>query len=421
MIEHVPLPYGDTSIELAIPADKLLGVFEPAALPPADEPARTLRDALANPIGSEPLRDMARGKRSVAVTIEDVTRPVPNALLVDAVMSELHAGGIAPDHVRVIVATGLHRPLTQDELQRSLGKWAGKVSIENHDANDAARLVRLGTTSLGTDIALNRTFMEADLKVLTGDVEVHQFCGYGGGAKSVYPGLAGASAVRANHARMDIPGAEPGLIDDNPVRQEIDEVGRMARVDFNLSVALDTQHRIVAACAGNVEASFRQACTWVDRMVRVDVPRRADLVIASAGGHPKDIDLYQSQKAIEEATRVVAPGGDVLVFARCDEGSGSALFEQWMEAAHDPDDIITRIREQFVMGGHKAYQIARELQRARVHLYSTLPPGRVRAWMMHPVASIAQMESLITAANSIAVLPQATLTLTRLPEVANTT
>ncbi len=421
MIERASLPYGDTAIELAIPADKLLGIFAPAALPPADDPVAALREALAGPIGSEPLREMARGKTRVAVSIEDATRPVPNALLLDAVMTELLHAGVNPDQVTVVVATGLHRPLTQDELDRSLGAWAGKVPAENHDPNDPDRLVHLGTTSLGTDIAVNRTLMDADLKVLTGDVEVHQFCGYGGGAKSVYPGLADADAVRANHARMDIPGAEPGRIDDNPVRQEIDEVGRMAGIDFNLSVALDTQHRIVAASAGNVEASFRQACTWVDRMVRVDVPRRADLVIASAGGTPKDINLYQSQKAIEEATRIVAPGGDVLVIARCDEGSGSTLFEQWMECAHSPEEIIARIRDGFVMGGHKAYQIARELQRARVHLFSGLPPGRVRAWMMQPAASIDHMESLIAAAESVAVLPQATLTLTRLPETTTTT
>ncbi len=417
MIHHAKLPYGDTTIELEIPDDKLVGVFEPAALPPADDPVAMLREALANPIGSDRLRDLARGKQSVVVTIEDATRPVPTGMLLDAVMEELSAGGVSPDKVKVIVATGLHRPLTQEELCRSLGSWAGKLGAENHDPNTPERLLHLGTTSLGTDIALNRAFLDAELKVLTGDVEVHQFCGYGGGPKSVYPGLADAEAIRTNHSRMDIAGAEPGRIDGNPVREEINEVGRMAGVDFNLSVALDAQHRLVGASAGDVEASFRQACTWIDRMYRVDVPQRADLVIASPGGHPKDIDLYQSQKAIEEATRIVAPGGAVLVLAQCPEGSGSTLFEQWMADAHAPEDIIARIREDFVMGGHKAYQIARELQRARVHLFSDLRPGRVRAWMMRPVASDAEMESLIASAKSVAVLPQATLTLACLPEV----
>ena len=151
-------------------------------------------------------------------------------------------------------------------------------------------------------------------------------------------------------------------------------------------------------------------------MCLVDVPRRADLVIASPGGHPKDIDLYQTQKAIEEATRVVEPGGNVVVIARCEEGSASTLFEQWMETAHDPADIIARIKEDFVMGGHKAYQIAREIQHAHIHLRSELPPGRVRAWMMRPIRSVEAINDLIRASTSVIALPQATLTMTRIAE-----
>ncbi len=150
-------------------------------------------------------------------------------------------------------------------------------------------------------------------------------------------------------------------------------------------------------------------------MYAVDVPRRAELVIASPGGHPKDIDLYQSQKAIEEATRVVKPQGDVLVTARCHEGSGSECFETWMDEADTPEDIVRRIKEDFVMGGHKAYQIARAVQRANIHLHCEIPPERVRRWFMEPVRSMAQIDKLITSAGSVSVLPQATLTRTSVP------
>jgi nickel-dependent lactate racemase len=329
--------------------------------------------------------------------------------LIDSVLSELEAAGVSPRNVKVIVATGLHRPMTNDEMAAALGRWHGRVEHENHDAADPQRLTRLGTTSLGTEIAVNRSFIEADLKITTGDVEYHQFCGYGGGVKCVYPGLADAAAIRANHSRMDLPGTGPGRIDGNPVREEVNEVGRMAMVDFNISVAMDAEHRIVAARAGDPDQSFRQACRFVDEMYAVAVPRRADLVIASPGGYPKDIELYQSQKAIEEATHVVQPDGNVLVTARCEEGSGSQRFEQWMDAAYTPDDIIRRIQDEFVMGGHKAYQIAREVQRANIHLHSQIPPGRVRAWMMTPVQSIQDIDRLIDRARSIIVLPQATL------------
>ena len=416
MSKSVCLAYGDTTVDLTIPEEKLVGIFAPRALPQAPDPQALLRRALGQPIAAPPLRERAQGVQSVAIVVEDASRPVPCAMLLDAVMDELTAASVSLDRIKVIVATGLHRPATPTEMSHMLGRWQGRLHIENHDARDPEGLTRLGTTSLGTDISVNRTFAGAELKILTGDVEYHQFCGYGGGAKGVYPGLADAEAIRLNHSRMDLPGTGPGRIDGNPVREEVNEVGRLAGVDYNLSVALDAEHRIVGACAGDPDQSFRQACQFVDQMYLVEVPRRADLVLASPGGHPKDLDLYQSQKAIEEATRVAEPGGNVLVAARCPEGSGSALFEEWMDTAFQPEDIVTRIRERFVMGGHKAYQIARAVRRANIHLYSDLPPGRVRAWMMHPVRSADQIAELIASAQSVIVLPQATLTLTRLPE-----
>lgn len=405
----IDLPYGDDKISVEVPSEKLIGTFLPRSLPRVSDPAEALREALAHPISSPRLRDSAARARRAAIVIEDATRPVPNALLLDAVMAELEAGGLTPRQVVVVVATGLHRPMTEEERARALGRWSGLVACENHDASDPQRLMRLGTTSLGTEISLNRTFLEADLRITTGDVEYHQFCGYGGGVKCVYPGLADAAAIRTNHSRMDLPGTGPGAIDGNPVRQEIDEVGRLARVDFNVSIALDAEHHLVAVRAGDPHLSFRQACRFIDEMYAVEVPRRADLVIASPGGHPKDIDLYQSQKAIEEATQVVEPGGNVLVTARCPEGSGSERFEAWMQQAYSADDIIRRIKASFVMGGHKAYQIAREVQHANIHLYSEIPPGRVRSWMMTPVRSPADIDRLIARSQSILVLPQATL------------
>jgi len=410
----IDLPYGHGTIAVQVPSEKLVGVYLPRPLEPVRDPTQALREAMAHPVSGPRLRDMAAKARRAAIAIEDATRPVPNSLLIEAVMAELQAGGLSPRQVIVIVATGLHRPMTEEELNRALGRWARIVACENHDANDPQRLTYLGATSLGTEVSINRSFLEADLRITTGDVEYHQFCGYGGGVKCVYPGLADAAAIRANHSRMDLPGTGPGAIDGNPVRQEIDEVGRMAKVGFNVSLAMDAEHRIVAARAGDPEVSFRQACRFIDEMYAAEVPRRADLVIASPGGHPKDIDLYQSEKAIEEATRVVEPQGDVLVMARCEEGSGSERFEAWMQEAYTADDIIRRIRENFVMGGHKAYQIAREVQRANVHLYSEIPPGRVRSWMMTPV-SMPDIDKLIARSRSVMVLPRATLVLARVP------
>jgi nickel-dependent lactate racemase len=303
--------------------------------------------------------------------------------------------------------------MTKGEIDALLGRWKGIVPFENHDPH-ATSLINVGTTSLGTEIRINRTFIKADLKILTGDVEYHQFCGYGGGAKSVYPGLASAEAIRQNHSRLDLEGTGPGLLAGNPVRAEIDEVGRMVGVDFLLTVVLDPEHKIVSIHAGDLDREFRKACEVVDRIYRVETPKRSDLVIATPGGHPKDLTLYQSQKAIAAAVRLVKPGGRVVILAECKEGSGSDRFENWMEEAFKPDDIHERIRNSFQMGGHKAYQIAQSVKQADIYFYSSIVPGKIRSWFMEPLRTLEDIQRLIDQARKILILPQATTTLTNI-------
>ena len=183
MSRVLKIPYGNSSLHLRAPEEKLLGCFTPVPTAPLADVKGEIRRALENPFESPPLRELARGRRSAAVVIDDVTRSVPNATLLEVLLPELEAAGLASDQITVVAATGLHRPLTDEEFRHALGSWYGRVRMENHDANATDRLVPLGTTSLGAEIRLNRTFAEAEFKVLTGDIEHHQFCGYGGGAQ----------------------------------------------------------------------------------------------------------------------------------------------------------------------------------------------------------------------------------------------
>ena len=411
MSTTVYIPYGRDAVGLELPPEKLVGCFPPGAIDPPEEPETLVRRALARPVGTPALRQLARSASSAVIVVDDSTRRVPSAVLVDEVVQELSAGGLGPDRAVVVVATGLHRPARADELADILGRWNGLVPIENHDAARPDALTKVGVTRLGTEISVNRTFMDADLKILTGDVEFHQFCGYGGGAKSVYPGLADAESIRRNHSRMDLEGTGPGVLDGNPVRDEIEDVARMTGASFLLTVVLSPRAEIVAAFAGDVGRAFREACREVDRLYRATLPRPADLAIVSPGGWPRDASLYQAQKAIESGLRVLGPGGRILLFAECREGSGSAEFERWMETATGPDDIVRRIREGFVMGGHKAYQIARAVSRAPVHVFSELPAAAVASWLLRPVRGLDEVGELIGASGSVAVLPQAPLTL----------
>jgi nickel-dependent lactate racemase len=415
----VSIPYGNAAVGLEVPSGKLVDCVLPGAAEPPEGPETLVRRALARPVGTPALRQLAgrassalaEGAPSAVIVVDDPTRCVPSAVLVDEVIQELAAGGLGPDRVVVVVATGLHRPARADELAEILGRWNGLVRIENHDAARPDALREVGVTRLGTEISVNSTFLDADLKILTGDVEFHQFCGYGGGAKSVYPGLADAESIRRNHSRMDLEGTGPGLLDGNPVRDEIEDVARMVGVDFLLTVVLSPRAEIVAAFAGDVGQAFREGCREVDRLYRATLPRPADLAIVSPGGWPRDASLYQAQKAIESGLRVLGPGGRILLFAECREGSGSAEFERWMETATGPGDILRRIQEGFVMGGHKAYQIARAVSRAPVHVFSELPADAVASWFLRPVRGLAEVDELIRASESIVVLPQAPMTL----------
>jgi nickel-dependent lactate racemase len=365
------------------------------------------------PLGSHPLRDLAQGRRTAAIVVDDVSRSVPSAELLPGIVDELRAGGIALADITVVVATGLHRPLTESELDATRGGLP--VRIVNHDAERKDELVSIGATSLGQEIKINRVYMAADLKVLVGDVEFHQFCGYGGGAKSVYPGIADAESIRHNHSMMEVEGAGPGRWEGNPVRQEIEEVGRMAGADFLLSVVMNSGREVVCAHAGDVVEAFLAGRRVVDEMYRIAVPRAVDLVIVSAGGDPKDIDLYQAQKAVTAGRRIVRRGGTIAVIAECPEGHGSELFDRWMKEAESVQDVVERIREKFVMGGHKAYQFAREIAWAEVCLLSALPSEQVRAYFMTPLGSARDLVELVGRAGTVAALPQATLTLAEIP------
>lgn len=406
---HVELPYGDSFVGVDLPAGADVRVYLPSDLPAVDDGLGEIRRAMAEPIGAERLRALAGGARTAAIVVDDATRPVPTALMLRAIVEELAAAGLRDEQLTVVVATGLHRPATQAEARSILGGLP--VALVNHDARDAGRLVDLGKTSRGTPLRVNRLVAEADLKILTGDVELHQFVGYGGGAKSVMPGICDAEGVRITHAKMESPEAGPGRIDDNPIRLDIEESADLLGVDFIVNVVLNSRHEIVRSVAGDVHAAFRAAVGVVDRMFKVHVPEAVDLVICSPGGYPKDIELYQSQKAIRSARRIVRRGGSIVALAECREGHGSDLAYAWAREASSPQEIVDRLRREFVMGGHKAYQLAVDVQWADVYLHSRLPREVAEAFFLRPLEDLGRIGAIAAEARSIAVLPQASLTL----------
>ena len=409
---RVSLKYGLREIGIEIPEEKLVGVFTPKEIDGVQNAQAEIERALKNPIGSERLRDIVKLKDKIAIVIDDITRPLPSQEILPPIMDELTSSGIKEEDITIIVATGLHRKLTRKEISKLIGKEiCDRIKTMNHDPYSKKNLVCLGQTSRGSEISINKTFMEADVKILVGDIEYHQFFGYGGGPKSIHPGIADAESIKHIHSQLDLAQARAGILRSNPIQDELREVIQMTKPDFVLNVVLNSEGEIVRAFTGEIFEVLYRGAKLVDEVYKVKVPQRVDSVIASCGGFPRDIDLYQSQKAIESAKKVVEQGGKIVLFARCQEGWGSEIFQKWMKEAKNPEEIIQRIKKKFIMGLHKAYLLAKEVQWAKVYLYSEMNPSETENAFLHSLTNLKELDELLEETKEVVVLPYATTTL----------
>ena len=411
------LKYGSKEVGIELPQEKLVGIFMPREIDGVENTQAEIKRALKNSIGSKRLKDIVKLKDKVAIVIDDITRPLPSQEILPPLISELILWGIKKEDITIIIATGLHRKLTGKEINRLVGKEVmERIKVINHDPYSKENLVYLGRTSRGSEIYINKTFIEADIKILVGDIEYHQFFGYGGGAKSIHPGVADAESIRRIHSQLNSPQARAGILKGNPIQEELKEVIQMIKPEFILNVVLNSKREIVRAFAGEIFEAFYQGTKLVDEMYKIKIPQRVDTVIASCGGFPRDIDLYQSQKAIESAKKAVKQGGRIILFARCQQGWGSKIFQEWIKEAKNPEEIIERIKEKFMIGAHKAYLLVKEVQWAKIYLYSEMKPSEVKDAFLHPLVDLKEINKVLREAKEIVLLPYATTTLSWVEE-----
>ncbi len=382
------VPYGREHLTFLLPDELHAELIAPAQAAPAPDPVQAVCEALDAPLGGTRLEDFA-SVRSVAIAINDKTRPVPHAVLLPPLLERLAAIGIPHEAVTFVVAVGTHPPMSPGEFASVLPPdILRRYRVVSHDAEDKDNLVYVGQTQRGTPVWINRLFRQADLRIVVGNIEPHQFQGFSGGFKTAAIGLAGKDTVNHNHAMMTDPNAMP-LHFDNPPRQDIEEIGRLIGVHFALNAVVNENHHVVQVLAGDPGEVMRQGIPLVRKIYQVPVLAPFDLIIASPGGHPKDINLYQSQKALAHASLVMKDGGTVILVAACPEGTGSASYERWMEGVTSCEAVFEKFkREGFRVGPHKAYLIARDASRLRALMLSRMPPDLVRRLLLHPVASL---------------------------------
>ena len=383
---EVTLGFGKEKIPVQVPDSQVMAVLTPneaeIGLTGSEEVYRSMRE----PIGLPPLREVVKKGETVAIITSDITRPIPSYKVLPAVLDELSAAGIEDKDITIVFALGSHGGHTEERMRYMVGDAVyDRVKCVDSDVKDA---VHVGTTSRGTPVDIFRPVVEADRRICLGNIEYHYFAGYSGGYKAIMPGVSTWDAIQANHSAMVDPAACAGKLEGNPVREDIEESGKILGVDYIVNVVLDAKKEIIRSFAGDPILAHREGCKFLDSFYKVKIPEQADIVIVSAGGFPKDINMYQAQKALDNAKHAVKDGGIIVWIASCKEGLGEKHFEQWLTGHEKSSDMITHIKTDFVLGGHKAAAIAMVLERARIFFVSDLEHDFVKKVFLEPYSDI---------------------------------
>jgi nickel-dependent lactate racemase len=367
------IPYGKTEVCARIPTRNFLGHIEPKEKTGVADSKAEIERALNQPIGTQRLSEIAKAGDKVAIVVDDATRATPSHMMIPPLLDELNKTGVKDEDVTVIFGCGTHRPVTPAEMEKLVGKEAlERARTINHDYM-AEDQVFLGETSKGTKVSVNKAFAEAGVKVLAGDINLHYYAGYGGGRKGVLPAVSSAETIQQNHALLVHPKATTGVLEGNPVHEDMMEATKLAKVDFILNIVINSRKELVKAFAGDPKQAFLEGTKLVDEMYKVPIEQRANVVVVSAGGHPHDINLYQASKAIQNALEAVKRRGVIVLAAECPEGHGNEAFAEWMEKFTDLKRLEKEIKKHFVLGGQKAYYINKALQKATIILLSVMP------------------------------------------------
>ena len=374
--------YGLGVQTVEVPEKNLLAVLESNPVAHERRGEEAVRYALSNPVDAPLLRQKVHRGQKIAIVTSDISRPLPSYDVLPAVLDELYAGGVLAEDITVVLALGSHRKQTEEEKRKLVGERCySEVKCVDSDVNDC---VHMGVTSAGTPVDITRVVAEADVRICLGNIEFHYFAGYSGGAKAIMPGVSTPAAIQQNHRMMVSPDACAGKLEGNPVRADIEEAGEICGIDYIVNVVLDEHKKIVYAVAGDVTKAHRVGCAYLDKMYRKKLPQRADIVLVSQGGAPKDANLYQVQKALDNAKHAVRDGGTIILMGACPEGLGSKTFERWLTTAPTAHSMVEEIGRNFELGGHKAAAIGMVLDRAQIDLVSEMDDDFVRGIFLNP-------------------------------------
>ncbi|MCT4621652.1 MAG: nickel-dependent lactate racemase [Marinisporobacter sp.] len=405
-MKTIKMKYGNTFMDVAIPEEKFLGIIESKGEKiNKKEEEEVVLEALKNPIESKPLREMVKSSEKICIIISDVTRAWQKmSFYLSFIVDELNEAGIKDKDITFLCATGTHRSQTKEEHELLLGKKLSKrFEVIDHNCFDEEHLVYLGKTSFGTPISINKKAIEADHIILTGAIVFHDLAGWGGGRKSILPGIASFESIMANHALAlskeigegSNPEVRCGSVDKNPIHLDMMEAASFVKPSFLFNVILDDQGCIIKAVAGNYEKAHTVGRRMVDELDGVWIKEKADLVIASAGGYPKDINLYQATKALSNAKEAVNLGGYIIILSECIEGFGNEDLRRIIEKYKNNIERECAVREKFTVAKYIGYDMAVSARKWHVIFVSNIDKDLLEQVNIRVVKTVKEALNLV--------------------------
>lgn len=392
---RVKLDYGKTGLDVELPdSDRVVGPLAIREAAPLTDTLGALEAALAHPIGTLPLLELAKGKRDACIVICDITRPVPNQLLLPPILRTLEQAGIPREKITILIATGLHRPNEGDELVELVGaEVAQNYRCVNHHGKVREEHDYIGTTPKGVPAWIDSRYVQADLKITTGLIEPHLMAGYSGGRKLICPGIAGLDTVKVWHGPkfLEDPRADCGILEGNPVHEENTLIAKMAGCDFIVNVAIDGKRQVTWLGAGDMIEAWMAGVKFVEKVVRVGVQEPLDVVVTSCAGYPLDTTFYQAVKGLTGALPIVKRGGTIILVASLTEGVGSPEFQEVLRDNPSLDKFIDRIQntDYFVMDQWQVEELAKVRRRCKVKVVTKgLSAEVLRSCHVEPAESV---------------------------------
>lgn len=393
-MKEFELKYGSGKVKVSVPEEDLIGVLSGRHMEPIPSPQEAVWAALQEPIASAPLKEIIKKGEKVALVVSDYTRATKADIFLPVLVNHLNELGI-PDHdIFIVFANGTHPLQTPEKQEKIVGKEiASRIKMFDHECSNKAEVIHLGTTSRGTPVEINKRVYEADRRILTGSITYHYFAGFGGGRKSVLPGIASYEAIQTNHRLSMNPKSTTAALDDNPLSLDMEEAAQMFRPDFILNTVLNENKELCGVFAGDLIAAHRAGCQFINEYTMVRIKEKADFIIAAAGGGGMDINYVQSHKGMENAHFALKDGGVMILLAESSEGFPSEVYEKYIKLGSG-QKIHEDLDKTFTIPGHTVFATFYKAEKFKVIWVSKLPKDVVKSMKITPADTFAEAYSL---------------------------